>query len=366
MSLHVFANIVTRHGIANNNRGETEGNTTTLQKLIWYGQPHTSVSAEAIRFGLRRRLYEQQAKDENGHPSSLHRWWDEANRVNSWRDYDSGTISFENWRNYIDDDLLGYMATEEASEEGGRGSANVRRAVLEMTRAISLTPWNGDVVFNAASPRATPAAARGEGDNPVPYAAEIHATRYQYGLAMTPEHLNDPTRAVVALQSLATLGEVAGNQARFLFDFSPDSIILRLTDDPAPRLLYCFETKDDGRTVGLTDEFKRCVGKDDADIRRDELIIGGAFAATDDAKALGQENGAKVFPHQVNAAVQFACTVVGTLTQKSQVMSGKETEEHVKAGTLGWHEIKHAMTTAWEKTEKHGKGEQPNEHTEGE
>jgi CRISPR-associated protein Cst2 len=35
--LHVFANIVTPYGTAANNRGETEGNVTTLQKLIWMG-----------------------------------------------------------------------------------------------------------------------------------------------------------------------------------------------------------------------------------------------------------------------------------------------------------------------------------------
>src|SRR5207245_905301 len=37
MSLHVFANIVTPYGTAANNHGETEGNVTTLQKLIWMG-----------------------------------------------------------------------------------------------------------------------------------------------------------------------------------------------------------------------------------------------------------------------------------------------------------------------------------------
>ena len=55
MSLHVFANFVTPFGTAANNRAETEGNITTLQKLLWMGETHSTVSAEAIRFALRMR-----------------------------------------------------------------------------------------------------------------------------------------------------------------------------------------------------------------------------------------------------------------------------------------------------------------------
>jgi hypothetical protein len=46
-----------------------------------------------------------------------------------------------------DDDLLGYMSAKAAKEEGAAGSADVRRAVLEATRAISLLPCSGDVTF---------------------------------------------------------------------------------------------------------------------------------------------------------------------------------------------------------------------------
>jgi CRISPR-associated protein Cst2 len=52
MSLHVFANFVTPYGTAANNRAETEGNITTLQKLLWQDETHSTVSAEAIRFAF--------------------------------------------------------------------------------------------------------------------------------------------------------------------------------------------------------------------------------------------------------------------------------------------------------------------------
>ena len=288
MSLHIFANIVTDFGTAANNRGETEGNTTTLQKLIWQGGVHTTVSAEAIRFAARQSLATMEDAGTN-------RNFDEKLRVNTWQD-----PAFEGWaegkkkKTFIDDDLLGYMRADAAKEDGKAGTATVRRAVLEVTRAVSLTPWPGDTTFNAASPGATPSAAKKGKDpkvsNPVPYGAEIHATRYQYGVAMTPERLADPSRAAKALQALANLRTVAGNHGRFLFDFSPASIVFRITDDPAPRLLYCFETNDEGQTVDAKELLRRVQS---GDIIGGELVIGGQLAETETGKAL-KEAGADV------------------------------------------------------------------------
>lgn len=271
MSLHIFANIVTPFGTAANNRGETDGNITTLQKLVWHASTHTTVSAEAIRFAL-RQLFED-----------TNRRWDEELRTNTWQDHE-----FKGWKKadgatHIDDDLLGFMTATAAKEENAKGSANVRRSPLEVTRAVSLTPWSGDVTFNAAAPGATPSAAK-KGSNPVPYGAEVHATRYQFGIALTPERLRDPSRAAIALAALVSLRKVAGNHGRFLFDFAPDSIVLRITDDPAPRLLYCFETQDGGKTVTAPDLVRKVQA---GDIRPAELILGGPIAADRDITKLG-------------------------------------------------------------------------------
>ena len=288
MSQHLFAAIVTHHGTAANNRGESDGNVTTLQKLLWQGQVHTTVSAEAVRFALRRRLA---ASETNG----TNRKWDEETRTNTWQDH-----QFEGWKKndgetFIDDDLLGYMDAKASKEEGKAGSANVRRAVLEVTRAISLLPWAGDVTFNAASPGATPSAAK-KGNNPVPYGTELHATRYQYGIALTPERLRKKDRAKAAITALCELAEVAGNHGRFLFDFSPESVIFRLTDDPAPRILYIFEQ--DSQTIDAPALQARVEAED---INASELVIGGSFATTETAKKL-KEMGATIFPGVRNAA----------------------------------------------------------------
>ena len=276
MSLHVFANFVTPFGTAANNRAENEGNITTLQKLLWMGETHSTVSAEAIRFALRRRLMGIEPTN---------RRWDEDNRSNDWKDRKFEGWATEKGETYVDDDLLGYMTAEAAKEEGETGSANVRRAVLEVTRAVSITPWPGDVTFNAASPGATPSASKGENrsKNPVPYGTEVHATRYQYGIALTPERLRDESRAAKAIEALCQLGTVAGNHGRFLFDFSPDSVVFRITDDPAPRFLYCFETADDGKTVEALQLRERV---EDGDISPKELVLGGTIAKSETAKKL--------------------------------------------------------------------------------
>jgi len=61
MSKHLFATIVTPTAAANN-RGEGDGSTSTLQKITAV-TPVTTVSAEAIRWGLRE--YFQSEKDES-------------------------------------------------------------------------------------------------------------------------------------------------------------------------------------------------------------------------------------------------------------------------------------------------------------
>ena len=311
MSLHVFANFVTPYGTANNNRAETEGNITTLQKLLWMGDTHTTVSAEAIRFALRRRL---------ALVEPTNRTWDEDERNNVWKDWTFKGWDTDTGATFIDDDLLGFMTAEAAkaeAEDAGeptepkekkkkeKGTANVRRAVLEVTRAVSLTPWAGDVVFNAAAPGATPSAQK-KGNNPVPYGAEVHATRYQYGIALTPERLRDKSRAAKAIDALCNLGTVAGNHGRFLFDFSPDAVVFRLTQDPAPRLLYCFGTEDDGKTVTASALVARLPA---GDVSADELIVGVGDLTSPLAKQLAE---AGVKPTGVKAACAEAVKRVNT------------------------------------------------------
>ena len=158
-----------------------------------------------------------------------------------------------------------------------KGTIVNRRGALDVTRAVSMTPFVGDITFNAVSK---------EKDRTSLYGTEVHATRYQYGFAMTPDRLKDKARIHAVLDGLVSLSEVAGNHARFLYDFAPETIVLRWTHDFSPRLLYCFKQNEAG-DLSATDLINRI---DAEDIDPKELWIGGSLASL-----LGGW-GANVFP----------------------------------------------------------------------
>lgn len=294
---HLFGNIVTSYGTAANNRGENEGNITPLQKLEWKGETHTTVSAEAIRWAL--RYYWQRAC----YP--VNRRWDEDAKPVPDRILQEPNFDEEH---FIDDDVLGFMRTQgakiEASEQpkgkgkkAPKGTVTARRGRLDVTRAVSTTAYSGDITFNAAS---------GQKGSTSLYGTEVHATRYQYGFALTPNSLKDKSRIHAVLDGLISIGGVAGNHARFLYDFSPESIVLRWTHDFSPRFLYCFEQDETGDV--LVPDLVRRVGAGDIDAK--ELWIGGAISET-----LG-DLGANVFPG-VKTAVEALKQVIAEDLQLS-------------------------------------------------
>lgn len=274
MTMHLFGAILTAKGTAANNRGENEGNVSTLQKLIRNGELYSTVSAEAIRYALREVWQEDASLQLNRRVSHHGSQWQDA--------------EFQNWANHIDDDVLGFMHARQETVS--------RRGMLEITRAISTTPWNGELSYNFASPRANPAVTH---NNPIPYTVEQHHARYQFGFAMTPEGLEGDRalRVEKTLEALQNLRRVAGNHARFLFDFSPEVIVLRWTPDPAPRMLLCFD-EDERGTISLMRLAARVKGKD---IDPSELVIGSVIADIEGLKELKES---KVAIHEgIKAAV---------------------------------------------------------------
>ncbi|MGQ4650343.1 type I-B CRISPR-associated protein Cas7/Cst2/DevR [Lyngbya aestuarii] len=296
---HLFGNILTHYGTAANNRGENEGNITPLQKLEWKGETHTTVSAEAIRWAL--RYYWQKA----GYQVNRH--WDEdakpvADHILQEPNYDE--------ERFIDDDVLGFMRAEAAKLEASeppkdkqnkvpKGKVTARRGRLDVTRAVSTTPYGGDITFNAKS---------GQKGTTSLYGTEVHATRYQYGFVLTPDRLKDKSRIYAVLDGLISIGEVAGNHARFLFDFSPESIVLRWTHDFSPRFLYCFKEYETGEVL-VPDLVQRV---DAGDIDAKELWIGGAISQT-----LG-DLGANVFPGVKSAVAALKQVIAEDLQLSSR------------------------------------------------
>ena len=267
MSLHVFGTILTSRGVAANNRGENEGNSTTLQKVIRDGDLFTTVSSEAIRYAIREVWMGDSSVTLNRRV---------AHNSNEWTDKEFG----KGWEKFIDNDVLGFMHAKKET--------NSRRGILEIGRAVSVTPWPGTVSSNFSSPGSNPGVTH---SNPIPYAAEIHDTRYQFTIAMTPEALEGAKkldRTSDTLRAIQNLRRVGGNHSRYLFDFAPEAVILRVTHDPAPRIMFCFDEDDNGQ-LSMQKLIRRMQGTE-PDVEPAEVIIGTAIdgiEGEDELKALG-------------------------------------------------------------------------------
>jgi CRISPR-associated protein Cst2 len=78
------------------------------------------------------------------------------------------------------------------------------------------------------------------------------------------------------VDAVVSLAEVAGNHSRFLYDFAPEAVVFRWTDDFAPRILYGFEMDAESHLSfpALLDKVRS------GDIAAQELFIGGKFTAS--------------------------------------------------------------------------------------
>ncbi|APB34490.1 CRISPR-associated autoregulator DevR family protein [Gloeomargarita lithophora Alchichica-D10] len=260
MSKHLFITVVTPTAIAANNRGEGDGSTlSTLQKITCGNDQHTTVSAEAIRWGLREYL-------QNTDQSQVNRTFDP--------DKDEYHLKHEKPENkdnaeydpekYIDDDLFGYMDAKKGADN--KDATKKRRGVLEVSRAISLDPYWGDIAFGSTG---------GQKGKTSIHSIEVHRTAYQYSLALTPESLKKIERADIVLDAITSIRHVGGNHSRFLYEFRPESIVIRITDDPSPWIMNCFKRV--GESVGCPKLVRLVEVKD---IDASELIVAGEIADT--------------------------------------------------------------------------------------
>src|SRR6266571_8904003 len=94
MTWHLFGVVLTHQNTAANNRGENRDTTTTLQKILRNGDQFTTVSAEAIRHGL-REVWQMEGRVLNRMLPPL-----PENR----EPFEDRT--FNNWSRYLDDDIL--------------------------------------------------------------------------------------------------------------------------------------------------------------------------------------------------------------------------------------------------------------------
>src|SRR5262245_22620464 len=143
MTLHLFGTVLTPQAVAHNNRGESEGTVSTIQKVIRNGDIYSTVSSEAIRYALRESWLADTKLKLNRKVSPTGSEWEDK--------------AFEQPDEFIDNDVLGYMHAKKETVS--------RRGILEISRAVSTTPWPGTISAHFASPGSNPIG----NDNPIPY-----------------------------------------------------------------------------------------------------------------------------------------------------------------------------------------------------
>lgn len=315
---YLFGTLLTHYGSASLNHGKSKGNTSPLQKARWHNKLHSVVNSDPIRWAL--RFYWQQ----NGYP--VNRNWDGDEFVNNWldRNFNPGT--------FIDDDVLGYMrpeaarrdVTEEIDEENNdlviEDASNQaptrhpqRMGALGVNRAYSLTPFDGGVTFNSTS---------GVRDSTSLHFIEFHNTHYQYVFALDCNHLKDKSRIFAVLDGLMSIRQVGGHNNVFCYDFSPESFVLRWTQDPSPDMFYCFEQLEVSPGVYA----KPCISPSliesvvNRDIKPDELWIGGKIAK--DFKL----NNAHIYPGRKKAIAELKKVITKDLgLNESQIEANAQT-----------------------------------------
>lgn len=310
---YLYGTVLTGEAVAANNRGENIGNTTTLQKVFHQDDLHTSVSAESIRFAIRYRFQLE------GLPVNRSYEGEKLRFVNEKRtDWDP------KGENFIDDDLMGFMdaaaAASESEEEDGdeaeeeadagakatggkkgkqaakpkaKGKTTKRPSPLAIGRAVSLRPYRGELSYNAVS-------GEKEKGKLSLYSAEMHTTEYQYSFGLNLGDVVHKKNIAHLVDAIVDPPPVAGNHARFAYDFSPASIVLRLTHAHSSRIQNCFDHDEARRSYAVDRLIQRV---ESGDVPAAELILGGHIATTP-AGARLKELGATVLPGVTAAAAE--------------------------------------------------------------
>ena len=287
---YLFGTILTSEAVAANNRGDNIGNTTTLQKVFLGDDLHTSVSAESIRFAIRYHFQLQGEK--------VNRTYHATDGKLEYKDEGRAYLGSKDASLFVDDDLMGFMDAKAAQQEQEdekteeaesptpgkkpkkKGTTTKRTSPLAVGRAVSLRPYRGEISFNCVS------GVKEKGALSL-YSAEMHTTEYQYSFGLNLGDVVAKANIAHLIDAIVDPPQVAGNHSRFAYDFSPASIILRVTSCHSSRIQNCFDHDEETRGYSLD----RLVHRIEAgDVPASELIAGGLLSKTEwgaKLKALG-------------------------------------------------------------------------------
>lgn len=143
---------------------------------------------------------------------------------------------------YIDDDLFGYMGTEEASEHA-KGRSIIRTSVVRTTSLLALSKYEGDLDYG------TNLMSTKTGGDPNIFETEIHSGVYRGtdlieldragkgdGFEKELDNKEKARRVKILLVAIKNLW-LPGRQTRFLADISPKFVIAAMTRTKNPIFL---------------------------------------------------------------------------------------------------------------------------------
>lgn len=318
---YLYGTVLTSEAVAANNRGDNIGNTTTLQKVFHQDDVHTSVSAEAIRFAFRYRFQlEATAPVNRSYDSSTGKLEYQDEKRTQWNP--QGDV-------FIDDDLMGFMDAEAAAKETEeevdtveesdepktkkkkekpKGKTTKRQSPLAIGRAVSLRPYRAELSFNCVSGE------KAKGQLSL-YSAEMHTTEYQYSFGLNLGDVVQKKHIASLIEAIIDPPQVAGNHSRFAYDFSPASIVLRVTNAHSSKIQNCFEHDEEERTYTIA----RLIDRIEAgDIPASEIIIGGEVAKTEEGKKL-KALAATVFSGVIAAANEARTRIAAFSQEYSEI-----------------------------------------------
>jgi CRISPR-associated protein Cst2 len=193
-----------------------------------------------------------------------------------------------------------------------KGKTTKRQSPLAIGRAVSLRPYRGELSFNAVS-------GEKEKGKLSLYNAEMHTTEYQYSFGLNLNDVVHKANVGHLIDAIVDPPPVAGNHSRFAYDFSPSSLVLRVSSAHSSKIQNCFEHDEASRSYTVERLIHRV---ESGDVPAVELIVGGELAKSAEGKRL-ESLGAKAFSG-VKAASNEARTRIAELGPEFAVVKPKE------------------------------------------
>jgi len=219
-------------------------NISNIKKITRETDQYPYVSAQAIRRALRDQLAVLGKKLSEGVTATIKK---------------GAATTQQDPGQFIDDDLFGFMGTEEA-KEGKKGKSTKRTSPVRVTPLVSLQKYEGDLDF------ATNFMGVEAGGDPNIFETEIHSGVYRGTILIELDRVGcgegfkkdlsnneKSTRVKDFLSAFKNLW-TSGRQTRFLADISPKFVAAAMLTTKNPIFLECIIPKNGGINTELVSE----------------------------------------------------------------------------------------------------------------